>query len=399
MTNNRNIANLANILDEGSEGQVLSFGAEGSVSVSDPGGGGDSLGTVTGNDLDLSTGNLFEVTAADQTLAFSNAPDVHQFKVKLTGDGTVSGYLLSQGSYDSVSIPSPENAPNALAFNNDGTKLFIAGTGEDGVRELTLSSPFDVSTASYDGITFSAAAQELGIHGMAFNNDGTKMYFVGQSNDSVFQYSLSTAFDVSTASYDNVSLNVSSQDGAPSGLAFNNNGTKMYMVGVSSDSVHQYTLSTAFDVNTASYDNVSFSASGQDANPEDLFFNSDGTKMFIIGKTSMAVFQYSLSTAFDISTTSYDSISLDISAQETFPEGVTFSSDGGKMYIVGISDIVYQYTTSATTTATITYPNTVKFPGSTPPPVPEIGEEDILEFVTFDGGTSYNATLLGNNYS
>jgi predicted outer membrane protein len=48
-------------------------------------GGGDALGTVTGADLDLSTGNFFEVTAANQTLTFSNPPDVHAFSIKVTG--------------------------------------------------------------------------------------------------------------------------------------------------------------------------------------------------------------------------------------------------------------------------------------------------------------------------
>ena len=38
------------------------------------------------------------------------------------------------------------------------------------------------------------------------------MYVVGSSLDTVYQYALSTAWDVSTASYDSVSLSVSSQD-------------------------------------------------------------------------------------------------------------------------------------------------------------------------------------------
>jgi hypothetical protein len=70
------------------------------------------------------------------------------------------------------------------------------------------------------------------------------MYMVGSTNDSVHQYTLSTAFDLSTASYDSVSFDVSGQDISLYGIAFNTDGTKMYMVGISSDSVYQYTTGT-----------------------------------------------------------------------------------------------------------------------------------------------------------
>jgi len=68
------------------------------------------------------------------------------------------------------------------------------------------------------------------------------MYILGTGNDSVHQYSLSAAFDLSTASYDSVSFSVSSEDTSPYAIAFNSDGTKMYMLGFTSDSVHQYSV-------------------------------------------------------------------------------------------------------------------------------------------------------------
>ena len=56
------------------------------------------------------------------------------------------------------------------------------------------------------------------------------MYVIGQCGDDINEYSLTTAFDVSTASYVQ-NFSVLSQDTTPSGIAFNNDGTKMYMVG------------------------------------------------------------------------------------------------------------------------------------------------------------------------
>ena len=38
---------------------------------------------------------------------------------------------------------------------------------------------------------------------MSFNNDGTKMYIIGHG-DEINEYSLSTAFDISSASYSEI---------------------------------------------------------------------------------------------------------------------------------------------------------------------------------------------------
>ena len=48
--------------------------------------------------------------------------------------------------------------------------------------------------------------------------------------------------DASTASYDSVSFDVGSQESSPRGVTFKPDGTKMYLIGFSSDSVHQYSL-------------------------------------------------------------------------------------------------------------------------------------------------------------
>lgn len=353
--------------------------------------------------------------------------------------GTV-GYSLAGASYDnkSFSISSEETVPYKIRFNNDGTKLFMLGVVSDKVHQYTLSTAFDISTASYDSVNFSVASQETDPYGLAFNNDGTKMYITGNTSDSIFEYSLSTGFNLSTASYNNVSLSVTSQDTIPTGITFNSTGSKLYMIGQISDQVHQYTLSTAFDLSTASYDSVSFSIASQETSPMDMSFNSDGTKMYIVGSSSDAVFQYSLSTGFDISTASYDSISFNVNAQDSGPRAVVFNNDGTKMYIIGTTtDAVHQYSTVAYTqtldlstggtfsftpsgattvsftnppasgTATgftlevvntggyaLTWPSSVKWHLGTAPTA--TATKELYTFVTTDGGTTYYGKLAGS---
>ena len=257
------------------------------------------------------------------------------------------GFALSSAVYDSVSfsVASQEDSPLGLTFNSTGTKMFIVGSTGDDVNEYALSTAFDISTASFT-TNFSVSSQETIPTELAFNGDGTKMFILGYDNSGqVSQYSLSTGFDVSTASYDSVNFSVSSQTTQPLGMTFNNDGTKMYVSG-SSDIIYQYSLSTGFDMSTASYDSVSFSVTTEETNPNGIVFNTDGTKLFVVGSTGDDVGQYTLSTAFDISTASFDSISFSVASQDTSPQGIAFNNNGSKMYIIGTgSDAVYQYTT------------------------------------------------------
>jgi hypothetical protein len=97
-------------------------------------------------------------------------------------------------------------------------------------------------------------------------------------------------FQVSLASF-LLPFDVSGQDTSPQGVAFNGDGTAMFVIGRGSGSVFQYSLSTGFDIGTASFSGTSFDVSGEDGAPRDVVFNGDGTAMFVIGD-SASVFQY-----------------------------------------------------------------------------------------------------------
>ena len=174
-------------------------------------------------------------------------------------------------------------------------------------------------------------------------------------------------------------------------MFFKSDGTKMYVAGNGNDNIYQYTLSTAYDVSTASYDSVSIDISGQTSGPNGLVFHPDGGYFYLTGGGS--VFKYSLSTAWDLSTATYSSVTADLTGtQDTSTYNLAFKSDGTKMYVVsGNADTIYQYTTASA--ATITYDSTLEFAGGTAPTSPAVGGTDVLTFSTRNGGTSYQAAL------
>ena len=138
-----------------------------------------------------------------------------------------------------------------MAFSNDGTKMFVIGNAGDDINEYTLSTPFDVSTASYNGDIerFTDLAPETSPQSMAFSNDGAKMFVIGSAKNDINEYTLSTPFDVSTASHnDGEKFSVSVQVIRSTGMAFSNDGAKMFVLDNSGDDVNQYTLSSVYPI-------------------------------------------------------------------------------------------------------------------------------------------------------
>ena len=335
--------------------------------------------------LDVGSSDFFNAgtLTSDVTVSFSNVPTEARWSYSFVGD-FLSTYDIENASYDSVSfsVSSQDTSLSSVFFKPDGTKMYVVGNTNDTVFQYSLSTAWDVSTASYDSVSFDVSSQDTSPYSFFFKPDGTKMYVAGRSSTKVHQYSLSTAWALSTASYDSVSFDVSSQDTFTYGLFFKPDGTKMYFAGLGADLVYQYSLSTAWDLSTASYDSVSFDVSSQETGPTGLFFKDDGTKMYVIGFGNDSVFQYSLSTAWDVSTASYDSVSFSVASQETNTRGLSFKDDGTKMYVAGLGGTVYQYDTAPT--PTLTLPASVQ----NSPSEAFTTERVTYTFFTDDGGTN-----------
>ena len=347
-------------------------------------------------------------------------------------------YSLGSASYDSVSYDSSVEGTNigSIYIKPDGTKLYANDGNFEGVLQYSMSTAWDLSTLSYDSVSFSVATQTgTRPQSLSFKTDGTKFYVVSTGNDTVFQYSLSTAWDLSTASYDSVSFSVSSQGNEPYGLTFKYDGTKMYISDLGNDFIYQYTLSTAWDLSTASYDSVSLDVSSY-ANISTVIFSPDGTQLIASSITNQSIVSWSLSTAWDITTATFESEFSNLA--ESNPRGLYWKDDGTKLYVSDNNvDKIYQYSTAsytqtlelstgsyfqftpsgATTVSftnapasgkavgfaveingdgsAVTWPSSVKWHGGVAPTV--TASKEVYAFVTTDGGTTYYGKRAGGN--
>ncbi len=323
------------------------FDANGGVLVVEPkrvSEGGFDLDTT---DFDSLFSIATEELTAEDVVFSSNGRKM--FVLGSTGDD-VNEYVLgapydvSTATFvDSFSISAQELTSTGLAFNNDGTKMYVVGTTGDTVYQYTLSTAWDVSTASYASISFSIAGQEATAHDVTFNDDGTKMYIVGQTNDTVYEYTLSTAFTVSSATYAR-SFSVSAEEATPVGVTFSANGDRMFLLGSTGDDVSIYTLSIPWKVTSATFKYV-FSIATEELTATGIDFSPDGTQMFVVGSTGDDVNEYHLEAPFDLAP--YFVNVFDFSTEETAPYGIEFSTDGTKMYIIGLTgDDVNEYALS-----------------------------------------------------
>ena len=308
----------------------------------------DELGTTSDDAtilFNLNKSRLAAVAELTKTPELTIEPGAVQDMFGNLIDGTFD--VSTAVFVNATSVFSQDDKPYGIAFSDDGTKMFVVGDRYNNINQYTLSIPFDISTTSYDG--HGERFDELkdtSPRGMAFSDDGTKMFVVGYTNKNITQYALSIPFDVSTASFTTAT---SSPDRFPRGMAFSNNGTIMFVVDSGEDAINQYTLSAAFDLSTVISVTPSFYVP-QDNFPKDMAFSNDGTKMFVIGTSKGAINQYTLSSPFDLFTALYDGDGerFSVSLQDGDPAGMTFSNDGAKMFVVGdFGNDVNEYTLSS----------------------------------------------------
>ena len=256
------------------------------------------------------------------------------------GGGTGGWNDIDTATYSQQSTWSIPDNPNGVYFKPDGTKVFYAQNESSNIhtiRQADLSTPWDLTTAG--SVTYMtcyvAYPRAMDIH---FKPDGTILYYSDWQNDHVVQLSLSTPWDVTTSSLTGV-LDIDSVTGEEylRGLYISPDGEKLFVHGFDNDKIARFTLSTPWDITTGSYHSQSAYICQL---PLGLYFKSDGTKVFSTDNTNDVLKQWNLSTPWDITGvgSAADSL-LDVSPQTDSPTGV-YIPDNGKYIFVGDSQNV-----------------------------------------------------------
>ena len=144
--------------------------------------------------------------------------------------------------------------------------------------------------------------------GIAIKPDGTKIFLNfndasgdDKDKDSIKEYTLSTAFDLSTMTLETTAIQLHVSDN-PEGMSFSNNGKRLFLAYKSGQRVVQYSLPTAYSLVGAVLDGSAtpLNSSGNSFNLGALGFNGAGLKLYVSNFSTEDIFEYDLVCPFNI---------------------------------------------------------------------------------------------------
>ena len=193
--------------------------------------------------------------------------------------------------------------PRGITWKPDGTKFWLVNargrtSSQSGwTYTYTCSTAWDISTHSYVSGEF--ADLTPGMMAFLISSDGDTIFRI--EHDLISKHSLSTSWNVSTFGSATQTLSTSTYSTGNRDAFFSSDGTKLFTCGASADTIESWTLSTGFDLSTASH-TATFDASGDDSRPSGIALNDDGTRLWYTNASS--IYEKSMSTAYDLSTLS-----------------------------------------------------------------------------------------------
>ena len=279
--------------------QVGADGADGATGPQGPAGsdgtsGGAGVATIYTNMAALiaatgmSSGDQALVTANNNLYIYNGsgwykiATVNNQSPSTITGvDGTYA--LAIDGSPTTITAVStdPEGFPLTWSYSTTGLGSIATVSNTDGVFTITPSTV----EANAGTFTLTISATD-GINGAVSATSNITLEFIVIVTNSKYTISLVTApnfnavpYSFSDISYQDKNFSFSSQ-GSMGAVQFNATGTKMYGADYGNDILYKNSLNQAWDISTASYDNVSLAADAYTSAYYGLWFKPDGSEMY-----------------------------------------------------------------------------------------------------------------------
>jgi hypothetical protein len=261
--------------------------------------------------------------------------------------------LTDTVAFDTASYQTARNIRSF--FNNDGTRLYIYGYNNEDLVSYALSTAYDISTKGthLQSVNLGQSPYNL-VNGFGpiWNNDGTKLYYPDHAT--VKELAVSTAYDLSAISSSASHTLTPSINGQLAGITWKPDGTRLYVVDDTSTlRVHTYTLTTAWDLSTASlattHDGSSlWSHSGNRSTS--IAWADSGSQLYVLDRNNDTVRRYNVSTAYDVGTATYSGTSNDIAlGGSNDPCSITIDNNDGLLLVSDYgSQDTYEYTPTGT---------------------------------------------------
>lgn len=250
------------------------------------------------------------------------------------------------------------NYTTGIEFSPDGVYMFVSGGQSSSYKIVTyfLATPWNILSASK---IHELATNSPG--GVRLKSDGTKVYILDLTTpDIIKQYDLGTPWDLSTRSGSitgQLDVNTITGDNNLLGFSFFENGRKLFALGSDVQSIFEFDLSTPWEVSTATY-KLSYYVGDKISQPCDIYIDSNRQKVFVAGNNptnANRIHQYEVtSVATGVSTVSNSSVSNIIITNPGFGytevPTITISAPYPQVRATGIASITAGIITSLTIT-------------------------------------------------
>jgi len=220
---------------------------------------------------------------------------------------TSTNSVFKNAVYTNTSFQAATISTRGIDFSPNGFRMYILGRTSKNVLEYHLSDPWDITTASYEreldttDLMMSQTQPAGATHGIYFRqSDGQKLYIVNRTE--IWEYTLSTGWDISTASQSGYK-DLTDWHLRAHGVEFKPDGTVMYMEDRFVGAVFQYNLTVPWDIETAILDHTYNVRVHQDL--QGIQLNPDGTRMFLIDNGLREILEFTISTPYDLRSASY----------------------------------------------------------------------------------------------
>lgn len=169
---------------------------------------------------------------------------------------------------------------SCASMSIDGTKLYCTRWNPAEVYQYTMSSPFDETTAVYSGLSSAFGNQVWDIF---WKPDGTRVYTAESGTDIVQQIDLTTPWVVTPNTAAGVK-SIAAQETSARAICLSASGGKMWIGGVINNSVFEYTLGTPWNVTTA---NVTAWGWPFTDDVVGIEVNAAGTRMYVMSGSTL----------------------------------------------------------------------------------------------------------------
>ena len=233
---------------------------------------------------------------------------------------------VASGSYSGkqANVSGVETAPNAFTLSHDETKLFLLG-GNKRIYQYTIGSDLDPSLMVYTGKSFDVSGLVTSAARLKVKSDGSTLWILDGSLRVLIELSFGTIGDIETLSSTGKTLSLAGEgDTEVYGFDFSSDYSKLYYSGRSTNKIYQYGLQIAGDIESGIYSNKNLNVSAQDTLMQSVVIGDSDQTIYMIGASSNAVHQYSLGTPGDVDTGTYgkDEGFTSINVDDSIPSDV-----------------------------------------------------------------------------